>query len=148
MQAGTFKARVIDVELGYTDSGNEQVALLFETQTGETISWYGTFTEKATPYTIKDLRACGWTGNDLATLGVEDLASDVEIVVEEDMYNGKSRLKVKWINGANRLNVKNRMTPAQKAAFGVKLKGAIMAVPAPRQTPVPAQQDAFNPDDF
>lgn len=131
-------AKAVDIDFGYTNAGDEQTAVTFEATDGESVGnrfvWYGYFSEKAAPYTIKGLRDCGWTGNDIGAITVFDLTEEVEIEVVTEMYEGKEKTKVNRVNkpGQSVAALKNKMGDAQKKAFGAKFKGLVMrTAPAP-----------------
>jgi hypothetical protein len=118
---GTFSA----VARGGTLSESEnkktpQVVVSFEITTAEhagtTINWFGFLTDKTTERTIESLRYAGWKGSDLADLS--DLAKPdtpvVELVIEHEEYEGKTRPKA---------------LPAEQAkALSARMRGAIAAV--------------------
>ncbi|MDP3208982.1 MAG: hypothetical protein Q8M65_07520, partial [Rhodoglobus sp.] len=84
---GTYRAKGIEAQLGFTNGGKEQVAISFQLLTpgfeNERAAYYGTFSEKALEITIKALRACGWKGVDLSDLSGID-ANEVNLVVEHE----------------------------------------------------------------
>ena len=47
MQAGRYKARASAVAMGVASTGNEQIIISFGLDTGDSISWYGYFSERA-----------------------------------------------------------------------------------------------------
>lgn len=135
---GTFKARAREWQLGLSSGGNEQVAVMFEILDGEAagqkITWFGSFSEKtserskSTPRerTFDSLRHCGWDSDSLVEL--DNLgANEVEIVLDEEEYEGRISTKVKWVNKPSRLALKNQMSPAAALAFANKLRGATIA---------------------
>lgn len=112
---GTYRSRVVNYTLSNTKAGNPQVEVLFEFSQGDGLSsthhqirWWGQLSEKALPYTLKNLITMGYRGTtneDFAKLadGVEggmiDLGVEVDLVLEnETSEQGKTFLKVKWIN--------------------------------------------------
>jgi hypothetical protein len=152
---GSFKAKAIDFQLGVSNNGNEQVALMFQIiggdHDGKRISWFGSFTEKTTERTLDSLRHCGWAGDDITNL--DDVCNnEVEIVVEEEQgEDGKVRSRVRWVNRLSALKLKNQLNPAAAAAFAAKLRGRAVAhkqkygaVAAPSQ---PQRQPANNGGD-
>jgi len=144
---GKYRARAKGAALGMSGTGKEQIGVEFEVltegHTGESITWYGFFTEDTTERTIKSLRTCGWAGVDLDNLDGID-ANEVEIDVEEETYKGTTSAKVKWINKPGGLAMKSQLDPAQARSFAQRMKGAIVALdqatgkkaskPAPRQS--------------
>lgn len=148
---GTFKAVAREWHLGVSQTGKEHVAVLFEIIDGEhagkKLTWRGFFTENTTERTLDSLRYCGWSCDNLAALTGMGSA-DVDIVVEEEMYEGKLRDKVQWVNKPASLSMKGAMDPAAAAAFAAKMRGAALrhkqknggAVAAPAAARPPAQQ--------
>jgi hypothetical protein len=140
LDAGTYRARAIEAALGETDAGKEQVAVRFELLDlpGQGITWYGYFTEKSTPITLKALRTAGWRGNDLMDLG--DLCNpettpEVYLVVEHETYEGKTSAKVRWVNGAGGLSIKKALDPNKAKIFAARMKGQIVAFDQNTGTP-------------
>lgn len=110
-QPGTYRARVVNYALSSTKAGNPQVEVLFEFSSGSEhhqIRYWGQLSEKALPYTLKNLVTMGYLGTtneDFSKLadgvesGIMDLSTEVELVLESEPNDqGKSYLKVKWIN--------------------------------------------------
>lgn len=123
---GTYIARAVSAELGETKAGNPQIAVEFDTGTDGRITWFGYFTEKAQERTLQALRYCGWCGIDLTDLSGID-RNDVELVVEHESYEGKTRAKVQWVNKLGGIGLKSKMSPDKAAAFAARMKGAILA---------------------
>ncbi len=130
IQQGTYKARAREWALGMSANGKEQIAVLFELiggeYAGQLITWFGYFTDAAVDRTLDSLRHCGWSSDSLAELDGLD-QNEVEIVVEEDTYEGKTRSKVRWVNRPSRLALKEQMTPQAMQAFAAKLRGRTVA---------------------
>jgi hypothetical protein len=129
MKNGTHKARATSVELGYSKNNTEQAAISLQITEGEaqgeSIAYYAYFSDKAQKFAIAALRALGWAGDDLGTLTIADLSAEVDIVVDSEEYNGELQQKVKWVNalGSGVASCKNKMTPAQRAEFGARMRG-------------------------
>lgn len=127
---GTVKARAKEWALGHSSTGKEQIAVLFELTSGEhagqSITWFGYFTDGAVDRTLDSLRYCGWQGDNLAELDSLD-ANEVELVLAEEEYEGKVRTKVQWVNRPARLALKEQMSAAQAAAFAQKMRGKAVA---------------------
>lgn len=100
MGVGNHICKVVNATMPDVDEGKTpSVCLTFRNEAGEHIDAYLYLSEKALARTEKSLRACGWVGDDVSELmrdGVD--LKQVEVVVEEEEYNGKVRAKVKWIN--------------------------------------------------
>lgn len=126
---GTYKARGMDAALSTTKSGREQVGVRFELvdHPGETIIWYGYFTDGTFERTIKSLRACGWRGDDLSDLsGIG--AMEVQIVVEHEEYNGKTRAKVRWVNGAGSGGIPNQLAADKAKSFAERMRESVAEI--------------------
>jgi hypothetical protein len=149
---GTYRGRAVDGGLGKAGNGNEQVAISFELlgdgpEKGLHVTWYGSFSEKAEEITFKALRACGFTGIDLtvidnfATSGLN--ANEVELVIEQEEYNGKTQTKVKWVNATRGLALKTRLEPAEASSFAARMKAKLLAFDqangAPKNNGAPAR---------
>lgn len=142
-----FTARAKNWDLGETSTGKEQIAVQFEILTPDadirSITWFGFFTDAALERTIQSLRYCGWTGADLTDLAGMD-ANEVELVVDDEVYEGKTRTKVKWINRPGGLSLKSPMDGNRRKAFAASMRANIRAIdagasPAPKQDkPAPA----------
>jgi hypothetical protein len=137
---GIYRARVTQWALGKTDKGNEQVVMEFDFLddgfVGTRMSWYGYFTEKGLPITLKALRTCGWHGSDLADLsGVE--INEVSLTVENETYEGKTRPKIKWVNAVGGFNLKAPLAADEAKAFGARMKGAVLAFDKSEGKPAP-----------
>ena len=68
-------------------------------QKGKTIDWYGYLSEKTQERTIEVLETCfglNWNWENINFAGQE-----VEVVVEQEEYNGKTSFKAKWLNNPN-----------------------------------------------
>jgi hypothetical protein len=104
IEAGTYSAVVQDVWLGVSRGGTDYIAVRFATSPGELnggeITWYGYLSEKAAPYTLKNLRTLGWQGTMIGELDKrpELIPSPVDIVCEEEEYQGTTSTRVRWIN--------------------------------------------------
>lgn len=130
---GYYRAMAVEWALGKTNGGAPQVAVRFETfeddVPGESITWYGYFTEKTTERTLESLGYCGWTGDDITDLtGVE--SNEVQIVVEHETYEGKVNAKVKWVNrpGGGGIAIKAPLDDAEKASFAREMKAKIISM--------------------
>ena len=143
---GKHRAKVKDWALGVAGTGTKQIGAEFDLldRPGETIAWYGYFTDKAFESTIKALRSMGWQGSDLSELdghggGLD--ANEVTLVVEqEDATNedGSEQVddqgapvvyaKVRWVNSAGGVAMKNQLVGDDLKAFGALMRGKILAL--------------------
>lgn len=150
LENGTYKARAAQWDLGLTGTGKEQVAVMFELLdpafAGQRITWFGYFTEKALPITVKALRTMGWQGDDLLNLQGLD-GNEVELVIANETYEGKTRPKVQFVNAVGGgLSLATPMAPDQQRSFAAQMRMRIAAInagegaqkSAPKQRPSPA----------
>lgn len=172
---GNHRARATQAALGTSSTGNDQVAVQFEildwetgTPNGEKITWYGSFTDKAFPITVRALRNMGWTGDDLSDLSTVS-ANEVVLDVAQEEYDGKLQTKVKWVNAIEDNSgpvLKAPMSEDKAKAFAAKMKGKVLAfnqsegkprntgstLPVVKKTPPihrgPAATPADAPDDI
>lgn len=127
---------------------------------GESLTWYGFFTDKTLDRTVESMRACGWQGVDLTDLSGMD-ANEVVLVVEHETdESGAIRPRVRWVNSQGGLAMSNALAGDDLAAFAATMRGRIAALdprqarskptqrpaPAPRTTPATTQRRAGTPD--
>src|SRR5690606_28336352 len=107
---GTYTAKAIEWKLGVTSRGTEQIAVLFQLESGEQITWYGYFTEKTTERTLDALEYMGWDGVDITDpVGLD--RNDVRLVIDHETgEDGKTYARVKWVNRIGGLAVKEELT--------------------------------------
>lgn len=120
MEPGTYRAKVVGAAFGYSNSGNEQIGVKFETKQGD-IMWYGYFSPAAMPYTLERLKTCGLPDNNLIKAD-EMVGTEVDIIVEHEEYDGKTRLKVQWINPIGGGGMRNPMDSDSLAEFARRIK--------------------------
>ena len=145
---GTYVAFPVKSEFGFTNGGKEQVRVDFEISEGEftnyTLPWFGYFTDKTRTRTLETLRLLGWRGNDLTKLdGIG--TRKVEIVVEDDTYQGKTKPKIQYVNplgGGTRS--KSVMSPEQLRAFADKMRAVAQGV---NELPAPEREPGADDDD-
>lgn len=136
----TYRAKATLWDLGETSTGKEQVAVEFVIFTEgadiDRITWFGYFTEDTMERTIESLRIMGWTGNDLSELNGLD-ANEVDLVIEDETYEGKSRPKVRWVNRVGGLALKAPLSGDKRKAFAASMKDRIKAFDATGGAPKP-----------
>ena len=133
IKPGTYIARAEELDFGITDNNKDYVAVQFKIEEGESIgqriTWFGYFSEKTHERTIQALRYCGWEGHDFTRITNDDIRKNlVQLVIDEEEYEGKLRTKVQWVNRLGGMAVKNRMSDEQRAAFAKRMKGAALSV--------------------
>jgi len=127
---GSFKARVLDYGLTVTRAGDPQAGVMFKFKDhdGDThdITWFGSFKEKAKPFTCASLVTLGFTGDDPAVIAdgpksnALKLDKTVEIVVKFEEYNNKTTARVAFINECGMNRFQNTM---KKAEANLKFDG-------------------------
>lgn len=127
--------------LGETDKGTEEIAVEFEILTEgahvERITWHGYFSDKTWERTVESLRYMGWEGNDLADVQGLDM-NEVELVVEDEEYQGKVYAKVRWVNRMGGLAIKAPLTGDKAKAFAASMRDKIKALDASAPKAKPA----------
>lgn len=112
--------------LGVSSTGKEQVAVSFvvdaDTETERFLAWYGYFTDATAERTIESLRLMGFEGLDLTKLEGLD-KNTVELVLEDEAYEGRVREKVQWINrGGGGALVKTPLVGDKASAFAASMR--------------------------
>lgn len=149
IENGTYPAIAIPEQsaLGESSKGTPCVEVRFQFQGpadlyGQHIVWYGYLSENALKSTVKGLRACGWQGDnleDLSTIG----AKEVELVIENEEFDGKTRAKVRWVNQPGGGATSVPLDPAKKKSIAAMLRNQIRATEAADGTmPKPAARPA------
>lgn len=146
MTKATYRARACGAaSFAMSSKGNQQIALPFEITQGEfaghNLTWLGTFHDTAdkngttgTERVLESLMFTGWQGDDpteLMEIGDEQakqmMPDEVDLVCEPDTYDGKTTLKVKWVNkpGAGRFAFKEPATKADLKSFAAQMKAMV-----------------------
>lgn len=140
---GTYKGRVIGYGITTTKAGDPRIAVQFEIAEAfdniTTLTWYGNLgSDKQKQLTIDALLTMGLKGNDLKTLAygitpdrepVLNVVDEFELVLETEVYEGKSFQKIKWVNTPRTNKFKGGLNP-QEAALklgALNLEGLVMA---------------------
>lgn len=95
---GRYSATVSSAEFGESQNGTPFLALSFNTDQGESITGWLYLSEKALPGSLRTLRDAFEFDNDFDTVLEQVNNKPCSITVELEEYEGKERLKVKWIN--------------------------------------------------
>lgn len=124
---GTYTAKIVSHAITEAKSGNPQAAVTFSFEADhktQSMIWYGSFSEKAVPFTLKALLACGLKGNNPA--GPLEIGKEVSIVIEDEVgQDNKTRSKIRWVNAPGA--VRNVIPPDMAKAKLSALEGAVMA---------------------
>lgn len=93
---GKYPAIVTATEFGESSNGTPFLKLSFSTDQGPIDGWLY-LSEKALPNTVRTLRDAFEFGGDFEKIEAIN-GKPCSITVEAEEYEGKERLKVKWIN--------------------------------------------------
>lgn len=149
-----YLAKAKSWQLGESSTGKERVEVVFEITTPDadlrTITWYGYFsTEKLAARTVESLRICGWEGDDLTEM--EGLnKNDVELVVADEEYEGKTYAKVQWVNRPGGMSMSAPLTGDRAKSFAASMRDRIRAMDAAKgkKAPKPAAAPSGNASSF
>jgi hypothetical protein len=122
-----------------------RVEVLFEfyaDDAAHTIRWDGYLTDGALDRTLEALRTCGWAGDDLSDLAGID-TNEVELVIEQEEYEGKTYDRVKWVNAIGGGGFSS-LEPAAQKTLAAQLKSKVRAFDAAKgvKTPTPTKTAA------
>jgi hypothetical protein len=140
IKAGTYEAKVNDFGLTETKKGDPMAMIRFQYQDSEGdqhfITWYGTFVhEKAQEISCETLALCGYTSNNIADLakgaqsGVLNQNKVVSITIAGEEWEGKVRMKVKYVNPVGGAGFRSQLTHADAVQKfkGVNIGAAMSA---------------------
>lgn len=164
LQPGTHRVKVTNVSYSQREGSPPQLAIRFEDDMGEGISWYhalgylkdGSWSEKSFQFAADQLKNLGVALNsdtDFVALGQPDVSPlmgvECDIVVVNETYEGETRTKVKYINDPNRAPGGERMEASAAQSWQEQLRAKLRAAgkgptgPAPaRKAPAPAKPPA------
>lgn len=97
--------RISDIGFGESSTGSSHIWVVFEKDDASIIGFFY-LTDKAIVHTQKALLRLGARGDwDEIVAGIESgellVGTDVQVIVEMDEFEGKTRPKVKWVNENN-----------------------------------------------
>lgn len=142
--AGRFRAIAREANYGKTSNGNDQIAVLFELETGARLTWYGYLTDKTQERTLESLVHCGVTDlESLAGLG----SKEVDVEVRHEEYQGKWSARIAFVNtlGSGGAQLKSPMNESEKKSVAARLKGNFVAMQKQYGQAPSAQQPAAPP---
>src|SRR6185312_10835687 len=124
---GDYPVKPVKHRWGWSSGKYPQIGISLQITDGEykgrRLTWYATFSDAAAEWTIKGLRALGMVGDDaeqnIGTIYTSDALATA--VVAHETYEGKTRAKVKFINGAD-IVMKEEMSPSELKAFSQRMK--------------------------
>jgi hypothetical protein len=103
---------------------------------GWSITAFLYLTDKTIDRTVESLRHMGWGSDDLADLpglaAAGQLATEVELVIDHEEWEGKWRAKVKWVNrvGGGTVKLEKALKGNDLTAFSAQMKSRIRAASA------------------
>lgn len=125
-----IRSKAKEWALGESNNGSAYVAVSFQVKDtdGEDkfVSWHGFFTEKTTERTIEALRHMGFEGDDLTQLAGLD-KNEVDLVIEDEEYEGKTFARVQFVNKPRGPSVKTALEGQKLSAFAAQMKAAFRA---------------------
>ncbi len=143
---GEYPVKCINHRIGQAGTKTEQIGVRLQIVDGEykgkSMLWYGFFTDKAIETTIKAMRALGFTGNELKDCSSMYMGTAMAVVEHETGEDGKTRSRVRWINGAD-VMMKEAYEGNDLAAFSARMRGAFARMPG--GAPAAAPQDDRGP---
>jgi len=145
MTKATYRAHALACGFGVAKTGTHQIFVqcaIVEysdeaekwVNTGDEITWIGSFTAGTEARTIESLGHFGWKGDDLAELDNPDeqtlarlMPDFVDLVCEPEEYEGALTLKVRWVNhpGAGKFAFKEPLAGDALKSFAARMKGTI-----------------------
>lgn len=152
-------AKVLEVALGEASTGNVQLGIRFETDDDQVrqITHYLFFTDDTLKNTEKALTALGWAPaannwnvDDMLEQGVL-IGKTCSLVIGKDVYNGRERWKVKFINSSDGALMKKVYGVDERKGFAQRLREKVRAsgghAPEPRKRPATQSQPVARADD-
>ena len=146
-------ATIESLALSKSKAGNVQLIVQFHHENGDP-PLYLSFSDAALPYTEEKLRNMGWdpveNGWDVDTL-VENqsiVGNVVDLVCEEEDYNGKATIKVKFVNECGSRGAKEKLSSGEAKSFTAGLRsrlgvtGGANKAP-PKKAAKPAEKTPF-----
>jgi len=135
IENGMYTARAIFGSEQYSADSKGELLLAIDMQfeggeaEGTVMTATLSFSGKAAEYSVKKLRAMGWTGNDVSNLDGID-ATPVQVRVFTETFDGKSTQKCDIaIGGGGTFRFKAACDDRQKKAFAAKYRGIAAGIP-------------------
>lgn len=143
LQRITVEGESIACEFGKSSNkGTDQVVanlkILDGPHEGKVVPWIGYFTEKTLDRTIESLRNLGLKGDDITGARTQPMDNVVPVTVEEETYEGKTRLRIGFINkpgSGGGLVMEKRLSKDERPLFAARLRAKLAA--AGEVTPAP-----------
>lgn len=159
IEAGNYRAKAISWAFGETSTRKPQIGVVFDVtvnddEPGVKLTWYGFLhDEKSAKRTMYSMRACGWDGTGDVTDAQGLDKNEVEVVVEDNEYNGTVSSRIAWVNAIGpavktmgddaKAQLNKRLAQWQKPT----VSGGSQRATAPKAPP-PAAKPAANNGEF
>lgn len=119
---GAYRANVVEADFGTSPKGLKQVGAVFEIRRGpfegQRLSWWGYLnTRDNAERAVRVMKTCGWDGRSVDTMR----RNEVEIVVRHEVYEGRRRARIAFVNEVRGLSMKQPMSEQEKADLQSKL---------------------------
>ncbi len=119
VKSGRYRARGVagSEQIGKSSTGNDQVAItLALTESGQRVTAFLSFAEKAKPYSVERLYALGWQpGSDDSLPGID--RNEVDVDITHEMYNGKEQMRVNIVTAGGGISEEHRLAPKERKSF-------------------------------
>src|SRR6516165_3374876 len=104
---GTYRATVVEADMGKAGTGIRQLAILFEITRGlyeaRRYAWYGFLNTRGNARrTAQVMQTCGYDGRSMRSM----LGTEVDIVVRHEDFRGDTRARVAFVNPVATLRLK------------------------------------------
>ena len=141
---GRYTATVESAELGQSEAkGTPYLSLLCKTAEGEELTAYLYLSDAAFERTTKTLREVFGFDNNFETVVAQVTGKECSIVVEAEESEGKTRMRVKWINAVGGSSGKPLENAGSLLAqLSAKAKRIPAATPTASRTAAPASRPA------
>lgn len=141
---GRYTATVKSAELGQSaENGTPYLSLLCKTAEGEELTAYLYLSDAAFERTTKTLREVFGFDNNFESVVAQVTGKECSIVVEAEEYEGKTRMRVKWINAVGGSSGKPLENAGSLLAqLSAKAKRIPAAAPSAARTAAPASRPA------
>ena len=148
-EPGRYNVRPVEWSIKVEEGKCPQFVVAFVTDEGETITGFFTLLNKDNTPNVINLKALhkalGWDGNSFDGLENGDWSQAIcSIVVEEDEYDGKTSLKVRYLNPKGGMKAPVEAIRSLDAKYGSAIRNALGVEPA---SPAAKHETAANPID-
>lgn len=140
LDPGTYKAKIADYGMSKTQSGKPQAFIVFDVN-GTNISWFGLLDPKSSDgvkkapleISVKTLLDCGFSGDTIEVMAAGkssnclEIGKEMDLVIEDDLYNGEVKSRIKWVNvpgfipGGARMTYEDASASVQSGALRAEL---------------------------